>query len=67
MSKNVADYTDFNGKTFKKIVQPPGGVSSFSLGWGYEQKDDRFSKTQTTRKCLEEVTDNINHNSNTFS
>lgn len=32
-SKNMADYTDFTGKTNKKIVQPPGGTSSFSIGW----------------------------------
>jgi len=32
--KNVATFTDFEGKTFKKIIQAPGGLSSISLCWG---------------------------------
>lgn len=36
LNKNVADYTNFDGKTNKKIVQAPGGASFFSLGWGNE-------------------------------
>ena len=39
MRKNVANYTDFDGKTNKKIVQAPGGVSSFSLAWSNEPID----------------------------
>ena len=35
----MADYTNFEGKTNKKIVQPPGGVSSFSIGWSNEKTD----------------------------
>lgn len=35
----MADYTNFEGKTNKKIVQPPGGVSSFSIGWSNERTD----------------------------
>ena len=34
LNKNVADYTDFEGKTNKKIVQAPGGNSSISFYWG---------------------------------
>jgi hypothetical protein len=34
INKNVATYTDFLGKTNKKIVQAPGGASSLSLAWG---------------------------------
>jgi hypothetical protein len=33
MSKNMADYTNFDGRTNKKIVQAPGGTSTFSIGW----------------------------------
>lgn len=33
INKNVADYTNFEGKTNKKIVQAPGGQSSVSLAW----------------------------------
>lgn len=33
LNKNVADYTNFDGKTNKKIVQAPGGATSFSLAW----------------------------------
>lgn len=36
INKNVADYTNFEGKTNKKIVQAPGGQSSFSLAWSNE-------------------------------
>jgi len=32
-NKNVADYTNFEGKTNKRIVQAPGGKSTFSIGW----------------------------------
>ena len=39
INKNVADYTNFDGKTNKKIVQAPGGVSSFSLAWSNEKPD----------------------------
>lgn len=35
----MADYTNFEGKTNKKIVQPPGGASSFSIGWSNERTD----------------------------
>lgn len=38
-NKNVADYTDFDGKTNKKIVQAPGGASSMSLAWSNEKTD----------------------------
>lgn len=40
LNKNVADYTDFEGKTNKKIVQAPGGASSFSLNWGNDPKPE---------------------------
>jgi len=33
INKNVAEYTNFGGKTNKRIVQSPGGASSISLGW----------------------------------
>jgi hypothetical protein len=33
LSKNVAEYTNFEGKTNKKILQAPGGSSSISLAW----------------------------------
>ena len=47
--KNMADYADFtNGKTDKKIVQPPGGTSTFSLGWGYDTAD--YSQQRMGRK-----------------
>lgn len=52
MIKNVADYTDFEGKTNKKIVQPPGGTSSFSIGWGNEKIDygpERVIKKKTVQ------------------
>lgn len=39
LNKNVADYTNFDGKTNKKIVQAPGGASSFSIGWSNEKTD----------------------------
>lgn len=39
LNKNVADYTNFDGKTNKKIVQAPGGASSFSIGWNNEKTD----------------------------
>lgn len=39
INKNVADYTNFDGKTNKKIVQAPGGASSFSIGWNNEKTD----------------------------
>lgn len=39
INKNVADYTDFDGKTNKKIVQAPGGSSSFSLAWSSDPVD----------------------------
>jgi hypothetical protein len=32
----MAEYTNFDGKTNKKIVQAPGGASSFSLAWSNE-------------------------------
>ena len=35
----MANYTDFMGKTNKKIVQAPGGVSSLSLAWGNQKID----------------------------
>lgn len=38
-NKNMADYTNFDGKTNKKIVQAPGGASSFSLAWSNEPTD----------------------------
>lgn len=39
LNKNVADYTNFDGKTNKKIVQGPGGSSSISLAWSNEKTD----------------------------
>lgn len=36
INKNVADYTNFDGKTNKRIMHAPGGASSLSLGWGHE-------------------------------
>ena len=39
INKNVADYTNFDGKTNKKIVQAPGGLSSFSLAWNEDKVD----------------------------
>ena len=39
MNRNVADYTNFDGKTNKKIVQAPGGLSSLNLGWSDEKTD----------------------------
>lgn len=39
LNKNCADYTNFDGKTNKKIVQAPGGASSFSLAWNNEKTD----------------------------
>jgi hypothetical protein len=39
LNKNVADYTNFEGKTNKKIVQGPGGSSSISLAWSNEKTD----------------------------
>ncbi len=32
-NQNVATFTDFSGKTNKKIFQAPGGTSSISIGW----------------------------------
>jgi hypothetical protein len=39
LNKNVADYTNFDGKTNKKIVQAPGGSSSISFAWSQEKTD----------------------------
>ena len=39
LNKNVADYTNFDGKTNKKIVQAPGGLSSISFAWSQEKTD----------------------------
>ena len=39
LNKNVADYTNFDGKTNKKIVQAPGGSSSISFAWSDEKTD----------------------------
>ena len=39
LNKNVADYTNFDGRTNKKIVQSPGGASSFSLAWDSDKTD----------------------------
>ena len=39
INKNVADYTNFEGKTNKKIVQAPGGASSISFAWSDERTD----------------------------
>lgn len=39
INRNCADYTNFDGKTNKKIVQAPGGLSSFSLAWSNEPTD----------------------------
>jgi len=39
LNKNVADYTNFDGKTNKRIVQAPGGASSFSLAWSNDKTD----------------------------
>jgi hypothetical protein len=39
LNKNVADYTNFDGKTNKKIVQAPGGATHFSLAWSDEKTD----------------------------
>jgi hypothetical protein len=39
INKNVADYTNFNGKTNKKIVQAPGGASSMTLAWNDDKTD----------------------------
>jgi hypothetical protein len=39
INKNVADYTNFDGKTNKKIVQAPGGSSSFSFAWSQDKTD----------------------------
>ena len=53
-SKNMADYTDFTGKTNKKIVQPPGGASTFTLGWGTDvpqktiQRNNNWDKQSTS-------------------
>jgi hypothetical protein len=52
INKNVADYTNFDGKTNKRIVQAPGGLSSISLGWGdsgqnynqYEKKPSQYQQ-----------------------
>ncbi len=35
-SKNMAHYTNFEGRTGRKIVQAPGGTSSISFMWGNE-------------------------------
>ena len=56
--KNVADYTDFEGKTNKKIVQPPGGTSSFSLAWSDEKTDygpQRFLKKKDSHQHYNET------------
>lgn len=42
LNKNVADYTNFEGKTNKRIVQAPGGTSSISLAWPSEKP--KYSK-----------------------
>ena len=50
INKNVADYTNFDGKTNKKIVQAPGGQSNFSIGWSNEKTDygpDRVMKKKS--------------------
>lgn len=39
LNKNVADLTNFDGKTNKRITQAPGGSSSFSLAWSNEKTD----------------------------
>ena len=39
LNKNVADYTNFDGKTNKKIVHAPGGDTHFSLAWSNEKTD----------------------------
>jgi hypothetical protein len=44
INRNVADYTNFDGKTNKKITQAPGGASSLSLGWGHDNSDNQYQK-----------------------
>jgi hypothetical protein len=44
INRNVADYTNFDGKTNKKITQAPGGSSSLSLGWGHDNTDNQYQK-----------------------
>ncbi len=47
MSKNMADYTNFQyAKTNKKIMHPPGGATTFSLGWANHPTDYQPHKTQ---------------------
>lgn len=38
-NRNMADYTNFDGKTNKKIVHAPGGACSINLGWSNEPTD----------------------------
>jgi hypothetical protein len=34
MNKNVADYVNFqNNRAMTRVMHPPGGGSSLSLGW----------------------------------
>ena len=36
---NMANYVNFDGNANKKIVQAPGGSSSFSLAWSNDKTD----------------------------
>lgn len=65
INKNVADYTNFDGKTNKKIVQAPGGASSFSIGWSNEKTDYGPERTYKRKgNNLSEESQNIQDSSN---
>lgn len=49
INRNEADYTNFDGKTNKRIVQAPGGASSLSLGWG-DAPTDYGNNQRTTNQ-----------------
>lgn len=50
INRNVADYTNFDGKTNKRIVQGPGGSSSLSLAWDNAPTDYGNNNKQTYQK-----------------
>lgn len=52
----MADYTNFHeGKTNKKIIHPPGGASTFSLGWTNEKTDYGAQRTSKKKYQDEEM------------
>jgi hypothetical protein len=54
------------GKTSVKIVNPPGGKSNFSLGWGYDENANQPEPQKYGRKRFDQNNNNNQLNNDQY-